>query len=193
MKNLLFTNPFVKYSEKSIFLFSFLLSILGVVFAYYSNVRFDGLVDVHQFEKVSLWQVTKENAINIAVMTVLLFVFGAIINKKTRFIDILNAVLVFRIPFYFIALLIKIPFMENFGKNLAKNSSHIENLKINPLELAAALSIAMSFLALLAYAIWLLFIGFKTATNCKKIIYYVVFGILIILAEVLTKTFIPLL
>lgn len=192
MKNLFFTNPFVKYSEKSIFLFSFLFSILGVVFAYYNNIRFDGLVDVHQFEKVSFRKVTQENTINIAVMTVFLFVFGTTLNRKTRFIDILNTVLVFRIPFYFIAMLIKIPFMENFGKNVAKNSSTIENLKINPLELAAVLFIAMSFLVLLGYAIWLLFIGFKTATNCKKTIYYVVFGILIILAEVLTKTFISL-
>ena len=107
MKSLFFTNPFVKYSEKSIFIFSFLLSILGVVFAYYSNIRFDGLLDVHQFEKVSFWQVTRENAINIAVITVLLFVFGKIINGKTRFIDILNSVLVFRIPFYVICLLIQ--------------------------------------------------------------------------------------
>lgn len=193
MKNLFFTNPFVKYSEKSIFIFSFILSILGVVFAYYNNIRFDGFLDVHQFEKVSFWQVTLENGINIAVITVLLFIFGKIINKKTRLIDIVNAVLVFRIPFYFIAVLIKIPFMEDFGKNVAKNSGHLENLKINPLELATVLSIAMSFLALLAYAIWLLFIGFKTATNCKKIIYYVVFGLLIILAEILSKTFITLL
>ena len=82
--------------------------------------------------------------------------------------------------------------MENFGKNVAKNSSSIENLKINPLEVAAALSIGISFLALLGYAIWLLFIGFKTATNSKKTIYYFVFGILIILAEAFTKIFITL-
>ena len=193
MKNLFFTNPFLKYSEKSIFIFSGSLSILGVLVAYYSGVRFDGLIDVHQFEKVTLWEVTKENGINIAVMTLLLFVFGKIINNKTRFIDILNAVLVFRIPFYVISLIIKIPFMENFGKKKKKNSSHIENLKINPLELAVVLSIAMSFLALLGYAIWLLFVGFKTATTCKKTIYYIIFGILIIVAEVLTKTFINLL
>lgn len=193
MKNLFFTNPFVKYSEKSIFIFSSLLSILGVLFAYYAGIRFDGLIDVHQFEKITFWGVAQENGINIAVMTVLLFVFGTIINSKTRFIDILNAVLVFRIPFYLIALLIKIPFMENFGKNVAKNSSHLENLKINPLELAVVLSIATTFLALLVYAIWLLFVGFKTATNSKKTIYSVIFGILIILAEVLTKTFINLL
>ncbi len=193
MKNLFFTNPFVKYSEKSILICSSLASILGVVFAYYSDIRFDGLLDVHQFENISFWQVAKENGINIGVMTFLLFVFGKIINNKTRFIDILNSVLVFRIPFYVISVLIKIPFMENFGKNVAKNSSHIENLKINPLELAVVLSIAMSFLVLLGYAIWLLFIGFKTATNCKKTIYYVVFGTLIILAEVLTKIFINLL
>lgn len=193
MKNLFFTNPFVKYSEKSIFIFSGLFSILGIVVAYYTNVRFDGLLDVHQFEKVPLLLVTQENGINIAVMTVLLFVFGKIINNKTRFIDILNSVLVFRIPFYVISVLIKIPFMENFGKNVAKNSNHIENLKVEPIELAAVLSIAMSFLVLLGYAIWLLFIGFKTATNCKKTSHYVVFGILIILAEVLTKIFISLL
>ena len=193
MKNLFFTNPFVKYSEKSIFLFSSTISILGIVVAYYFNVRFDGLLDVHQFEKVSLLLVMQENGIIIAVMAVLLLVFGKIINNKTRFIDILNSVLVFRIPFYVISVLIKIPFMENFEKNVAKNSNNIENLKIDPLELAAVLSIAMSFLVLLGYAIWLLFIGFKTATNCKKTVYYVVFGLLVILAEVLTKIFINLL
>lgn len=193
MKKKFFTNPFVKYSEKSIFIFSGLFSILGIVVAYYANVRFDGLLDVHQFEKVSFWQVTQENGINISVMTILLFVFGKIINSKTRFIDILNSVLVFRIPFYIISVLIKIPFMENFGKNVAKNSNHLENLKVDPIELAAVLSIAMSFLVLLGCAVWLLFIGFKTATNCKKTSYYVVFGILIILAEVLTKIFINLL
>lgn len=190
MKNLFFTNPFLKYSEKSIFIFGCLMSVIGVLLAYYANVRFDGLLDVHQFENVSIWSVIQENLINISVMSVLLLVFGKIINTKTRFIDILNAVLVFRIPFYVMCLLVRIPFMENFGKKVAQNSNHIESLKINPLELLLVLVVAMLFLALLGYAIWQLFNGFKTATNCKKSVHYLVFGLLIILAEAVTKTLI---
>lgn len=190
MKNLFFTNPFLKYSEKTIFFSTSLITLLGTVLAYYSNVRFDGLLDVHQFEKITLWGTLKDNLFIIVVMTVLLFVFGKIINNKTRVIDVLNAVLVFRIPFYIICLLINLPFMDAFGKKVAENGANIQNLKINPLELASVMAVALLFLVLLGYAIWLLFSGFKTATNSKKTVHYIVFGLLIIVGEVLTKFFI---
>ncbi|MDQ5929802.1 MAG: hypothetical protein QG594_1583 [Bacteroidota bacterium] len=190
MKNLFFTNPFLKYSEKSIFFVGSSLSLAGILLAYYANLRFDGLLDVHQLGSVSLLDVSKDSAINIAVICVLLFVFGKIINPKTRFIDILNAVLVFRIPFYVMCLLIKIPFMESFAQKMAKNSHHIQNLAINPLQIMAVLMLAMLLLVLVGYAIWQLFNGFQTATNCKKRVHYFVFGLLIIVAEAVTKVLI---
>ena len=146
-----------------------MITLLGIVLAYYSNVRFDGLLDVHQFDKATLWGTLKDNLFIIVVMTVLLFVFGKIINNKTRVIDVLNAVLVFRIPFYIICLLINLPFMDAFGKKVAENGANIQNLKINPLELASVMAVALLFLVLLGYAIWLLFSGFKNSIRQKAV------------------------
>lgn len=190
MKNLFFANPFLKYSEKSLFIFGTLMAVVGVFLAYFTNVRFDGLIDVHQFDRQSIWGATQENAINILVICVLLFVFGKLINPKTRLIDVINAVLVFRIPFYVICLLVKIPFMESFAKKVENSNQKIESLNLNPLEIIPVMIVAMLFLVLLSYAIWLLFNGFRTATNCKKPVHYLVFGLLIIIAEVVTKTII---
>jgi len=126
------------------------------------------------------------------LVTVLLFVFGKIINKRTRFIDILNAGLLFRVPFYLMSLLMIFPFLQSIDDEIKKNPEAVGKLSFKPFDLVMIILITCFLIALLVYSIALLFNGFKTATNAKKPLHYVVFGVIILFAEILSRIILPL-
>ncbi|MGL2965417.1 hypothetical protein [Flavobacterium sp. XGLA_31] len=187
MKLAVLTNPFMKFSENTLFGTGALTFAAGCAIAYYTQFSFDGLIDAHANPDASWGSVFKENSINVGVITLLLFAFGKIINPKTRFIDILNAALIFRIPFYFMPLLSNFSFMKTLENEVQKNINHLDKLNLNPVDMIGVLLVSVLILLLLIYAIWILFIGFKTAANSKKTIHIFLFAVLIILAEITTK------
>ncbi|MCF6129797.1 hypothetical protein L1S35_08930 [Flavobacterium sp. AS60] len=180
-------NPFIRFSEKWLLTIGIISAIAGSTIAVYCGVRYDGVIDVHTFPDITFVNSIKENLISITLLTFLLFVLGKIINPKTRFIDILNSSLLFRIPFYVSALLTSVPAMKTVEKEVLKNINTLDKIKIQPFDLAVLLIISILLIALLIYAIVLLFQGFKTATNAKKPSHYISFTIALILAEVLSK------
>ena len=105
-------NPFIKFSEKQLLIVGISSAIAGSLIASMIGVTFDGLIDVHLYPEITFLDSLKENSILIILITLLLFGFGKIINSKTRFIDILNSSLLFRIPFYISALLTSIPVIK---------------------------------------------------------------------------------
>src|SRR5690606_34299115 len=64
------------------------------------NTRFDGVLDVHFTEKVSVAQAGFDFAINTVVLAVLLYIAALFINKRTRPLDILLPILIARLPYY---------------------------------------------------------------------------------------------
>lgn len=109
------------------------------------------------------------------------------INSKTRFIDILAAATVARIPYYLL------PFF-NYDNHMATAAE--ETLAaINPGQLpdfsvtTISLLLVFAFFTIL-FLIWymvLLFRGFKVASNAKGALPVVLFVIAIILAEISSK------
>ena len=188
----LLLNPFTKFSEKALLFFGIITFFIGSYVAFLCGATFDGLIDVHLNSELTFFDSLKENCFHLVLITLLLFVFGKIINPRTRFIDILNAGFLFRIPFYFMALLMTFPFLKSFENEVQKNINSLEKLVIKPFDLVMILVLSCFLILLLVYAITLLFQGFKTATNAKKPIHFVVFGLLILFAEILSKTILPL-
>ena len=189
MKTVLF-NPFKKYQENHLFILGLVATLLGSYLGYFFNVRYDGVLDVHFANNTISWQAALDNLINITVLAILLFALGMYMNRKTRFIDILNITLISRIPFYLI------PFFNVGGTMERINSEFLNTLLTEqmpdfstlPLNSVIALGIfALISLLLIIWSISLLFNGFKIATNAKSTVHIILFFTVIIIAEILSK------
>jgi hypothetical protein len=180
-------NPFTKFSEKQLLGFGLGTLSLGSFLATVFGVTFDGAIDVHLQPDMTFLLSLKENAITILLLTILLFALGKIINAKTRLIDILNASLLFRIPFYLSAALVAIPAVKAIEESLLKNAQNMPGFNLKATDIVILLCLTGAIIVLLIYAIALLFNGFKTATNVKQTAHKVYFGIAILLAEIFCK------
>lgn len=72
------------------------------------------------------------------------------------------------------------PFLQSIDDEIKKNPEAVGKLSFKPFDLVMIILITCFLIALLVYSITLLFNGFKTATNAKKPLHYVVFGVIIL-------------
>lgn len=183
-------NPFEKYSEKTLLIFGIVATLLGSFLGYLMNARFDGIVDMHLVREVQFQTILIDNIINTLVLFILFFVFGKIVNSKTRAIDILNVSLICRIPMYLVALGNIGGYLERATQNMI-DGIDLDNLQNIPqfelLDLTVILIFAILSIGFLVWMIVLFWKGFKTATNTKGIRDIIIFIVLFILAEVLSK------
>ena len=177
MKKIL--NPIKYFQDKKLLTINLLLFCLGTFLAIVFNVRFDGVLDVHFFEtKKPILNMT-DNIINIIILTIMLFVTGKIINRKTRMIDCLNTAFYARIPIYFLCF-----------TNIGGISFNINNAvllgTIQTIQYVYLIFLALiSILGIIASVI-ILFQGFKVASNAKKSKHYVYFFIGLVIAEIVS-------
>jgi hypothetical protein len=194
MKKILL-NPFEKNSENRLFVFGLVLTVAGSLLGYIFNGRFDGVVDLHFIKNTTLTQPFIDNLINIVSLFVMLFITGKLINTKTRVIDLLNPILISRVPFYLLTFF-------NFRNYISDVSASIIE-KLNPKAMPAELDLTpLSMILLMLFAIisilfliWfivLLYNGFKIATNCKTGMHKLYFALSIVAAEIISKILISL-
>ena len=189
MKTLLL-NPFEKYSAKTLILFGLFLNLTGAYLGYFFNARFDGVVDLHFVEKVTIYQPVLDIGIDIACISIILFLVGKQINNKTRFIDILSASMIARTPLYFITFFNTNNFIYNSTQKMLAmvKPGKIENLDVS--DMLVVMVFAMITILFLIWFILLLFNGFKIATNAKGTKPILLFILAIVIAEILSKTLI---
>lgn len=191
MKKLLqlLKNPFALVEDKKLFLVGISTFILGILLAYYFQLQ-QQILRLNISETPNLKQVIIWHVIIVVSLTIVFLILGKTINKKTRFIDILNTVLIALIPIY-------ITFFQNFNNFLTEETSKMLNALKDGSIYTQSPPILFIFLGLAGlvffiYYIYLLFIGFKTATNSKKIWHYTLFFVLLIIADILTSGLINL-
>ncbi len=184
-----FFNPLLKFSERSLLILGILSVIAGSLIGHYFSLTFDGAFDTHPLQ-INLLESLKENAINILMVFILLLILGKIINPKTRLVDIATISMIYRIPIYISGPLINLPVFKTIGDKALANKDNLENIKFETLELFSILAASSVLMIFLIYSIVILVNGFRTATNLKKWQYYVYFAIVLIIAEVLSKTLI---
>lgn len=189
MKKILF-NPFEQFSERPLILFGIAATIVLSMTGAFFNARFDGVIDLHFSTPTFFINTLTDNAINVIILSLALFTLGKIRNNKTRFIDIFTASLIARIPYYFL------PFfnwnnlilneteklMQQFLKAKPEAIPQFDNVQMLVLVLFAGVSILF-----LVWFIYLLYQGYKVATNAKGAMEVVFFGITILIAEVFSK------
>lgn len=183
----MFINPFCRYSALSLFVVGLFSFVVGTLLAYCFSVSFDGVLDVHVAKGMTLVRALKENMLNVVLLTLLLLTLGVAINRKTRWIDMLNVVLIFRIPLYLILLLSSIPIVRQTQKELLNSVQKQAGIYLESLHILVLLLFSILSLGLFVYSIILLFNGFKTASNAKTWQHYMLFIFIVIVAEVVSK------
>lgn len=185
MKTLLF-NPFERYLEKDLLLAGTILTLIGSGFAYFLHGRFDGVLDLHFVLEIVWWQPFVDNLINILSLSILLFIAAKIINSRTRFVDILIASVVAKIPYYFLLLFN----INGFISEISSRMVHPETLQVLDLSFRTMVPILIFTFFSILIAIWfitLLYNGYKVASHAKGTKAVVLFIAAIVIAEVISK------
>ncbi|MDR6301561.1 hypothetical protein [Mesonia maritima] len=187
MKKILF-QPFENYSEKKLLLVGILGTVLGSLIAYLFQARFDGILDVHFVENLEWYYPFLDNSINVISLSLLLFICGKIVNKKTRLIDIFNASLIARFPYYLISFANINGYMGSLSQRLLNFATEKpELLAIEGTDLIVILIFAFISLILLIYYLYLLYKGYQVATNAKGALAIILFILAVLFAEVISK------
>lgn len=180
-------NPFELYSERQLLIFGLVMTLIGSFLGYSFNGRFDGIIDFHLLESVTFFEVVLDNFFNTVLLTTLLFITGKLINSKTRFVDVLNASLLARIPFYIL------PFF-NFNNVMYDVSNRTYDIMVagsfNAISTPDIILLMLFSFVAICTLIWfslLLWNGFKVATNAKGIKNIILFIFTILAAEVVSK------
>jgi hypothetical protein len=180
-------NPFELYSERQLLIFGLVMTLIGSFLGYSFNGRFDGIIDFHLLESVTFFEVVLDNFFNAVLLTMLLFINGKLINSKTRFVDVLNASLLARIPFYIL------PFF-NFNNVMYDVSNRTYDIMVagsfNAISTPDIILLMLFSFVAICTLIWfslLLWNGFKVATNAKGIKNIILFIFTILVAEVVSK------
>lgn len=183
MKTLL--NPFEKYSEARLFMFGLVFTILGCLAGDYFNGKFVGTMTVSFSGEVGSLESFTDNGIDILSFWLFLFLLSKFINKRTRAIDILNTVLIARIPFFFLILLNCTGFFTALEAEMRTTNPLAINFSTS--EMTVILVTGVVAITFLVWLIVLLYNGFKVASNVKSAAHKILFALAIILAEALAK------
>lgn len=173
-------NPFLRFDDKSL-LFAGLASVTVVfLIAYFFGYQTDSLFHFRFISpEDALWKIILETlaiyVLNIAVF----FIFGKIINKRTRLIDIINPIFISQITVIFLLFLSEIPLIKNAQKQILDSVGN-QTYEIEPITLLIITVNSFFSLAISAYGLAILYNGFKTATNLKNWPHIVIFVILLI-------------
>jgi len=177
-------NPFATISDKKQTTIGITSLIIGILIAYFMNINLQ-ILRIDPVSEVNLDKAFLNQIIITVFLTASFFGIGKIINKKTRFIDILNGVLISFIAIY-------ISLFQNINNYLTNETNKIfEAIKegniynISPSIIFILISLIGLFF--FVYYIYLLFMGFKTATNAKKAWQYVLFFATLIIIDLITS------
>lgn len=189
MKKVLF-NPFEQFSERPLILFGISVTILLSMTGAFFNARFDGVIDLHFSTPTFFINTLTDNAVNIVILSLALFTLGKYRNNKTRFVDVFTASLIARIPYYIL------PFFNWNNTVLVESEKLLKQfMTVQPgavpqfetTNMLVLVLFAGFSLLFLAWFIYLLYQGYKVATNAKGGIEIVLFGVTILIAEVFSK------
>jgi hypothetical protein len=173
-------NPFLKFDEKTLFITGILSITIVFIISYFLGFQSDSLFHFRYINPAdSLFQIILSTLIVYAVSIIILFVYGKIINKRTRLIDIITPVFIAQFPVILMILLMKIPFISK-AENEVLASVEKNTTEINPVSIIIISIYSFISLAIAAYGIAILYNGFKTATNMKKWQHIVIFAVILL-------------
>ncbi len=184
-------NPFSKFSEKNLLGIGLISSMLLILACYFTNTKMDSLLHFSPAKNLDWLSISLFVIISLVYAIVLLFVLGKFLNKKTRFIDIVNTVLVSQVPVVFLLLSTKLIDIDNISKQIATTAEKNTSLNLNIFDLLYFTIFGFATLLLLIYSSVLLFNGFKIATNIKKWQHIVLFAFVLLIGILICQLTLP--
>lgn len=115
------------------------------------------------------------------VTIVALYLYGVLVNRKTRFLDMVNTVLISTIPGILVCPIQRIPVFAKILKRILEGP-----LEVIPSDLTILLLFALVMIPFIVYQIALLLNGFKTATNLKAWYHVVLFFMILLITASFT-------
>ncbi|SHI95316.1 hypothetical protein SAMN04488096_10662 [Mesonia phycicola] len=184
----IFFQPFENYSETKLISIGLAGTLLGSLIAFAFHARFDGVLDLHFVNELHFYAPFTDNFINIIFLTIFLFIAAILTYKKTRIIDILATCILARLPYY----LLSFGNINNYLLDITQQLVNItlkntQAISIGVIDVLYIVIFALFSIVLLVYYFYLLFKGYKIATNAKGAKPIVFFIIAILLAEVSSK------
>lgn len=184
-------NPFSKFSEKTLLVTGAVTGVFLIISCYFTQTKMDSLLHFSSGEGLNLVSISLYVLISLVYAVLLLFGLGKIFNKRTRLIDIANAVLVSQIPVLFTVISTKLFDIERLSKQISQTSAQAKVPDINILDLISLTVFAFANLILIIYSFTLLFNGFKTATNIKKWQQIAIFAFVTLLGILICQIILP--
>ncbi|HEX7868502.1 MAG TPA: YIP1 family protein [Chryseobacterium sp.] len=183
-------NPFEKFDEKILLVIGIIFFILTIPLCYFTESCFISIYRIAPFKATHLYDLIIPTFISFAAMIAVLFLLGKIFYRKTRIIDIANAVLISQIP-----LIILIPF-EKFDF-IKQSIETVTNYQSHPTEIFPFVDFSVMILFTIAnigcliYSVAIFYNGFKTATNIKKwqqtVIFCIVTFLTVMICQILNN------
>ena len=183
-------NPFSRYSEKQLFFVGFVFLIVNSIVCFFTKTQMDSILHFAANTSLSLQTAFLFVIISCLTATLFLFFIALLINKRTRFIDIVTTVLISQVPNFFILLVTKLSGMNE----VVKKFTSVATNKMTTFETADILLLFVFSLIVLAFVIYtiiLLYNGFKTATNFKKWYHISLFVISLLFFMLLHQLYVP--
>lgn len=160
--------PLSSFTDKQLIRINALAFLIGTTLAILMKGMFTSTIDLHFRSSINPWATFLENVICVLVLAIFLFTAGYFVNKKTRIIDALNLALYVRIPYYIITL------TNCTGIFSDINPENIQELR-DPNNFIQMIALGISSilgLILIFIKFYILYKGFTTMTNAKKITDY---------------------
>ncbi|UMQ41861.1 YIP1 family protein [Chryseobacterium sp. Y16C] len=177
-------NPFSKYSENQLLIAGIVSLGITLVLCNVFNLQVDSIFHYrYADEKDSFIKSIGYSLLSYIIAIIIFFILGKIYNKRTRFIDIINTILISQIPGIFIILISELPIIKNSMESI-RVMAEKNPANISPADLVVICIFSFSALLLIAYGMTLIYNGFKTATNLKNWKQIVIFAFLIIVTTI---------
>lgn len=163
-------NPFVNNSERKLLLIGLVCFILSVWITNYNNVLMLGALKIVNV-KPKLWYLSLYNlSVTVLSNVLLLYLFAILRFAKTRFVDVLNAVLIAHIVMYLLLLVTVMPVVADFLKSMEfLVLDHMDNPATLPKNMVLLMMVFGLFsIGCLVLFFTLLVKGMKIAINSKN-------------------------
>jgi hypothetical protein len=160
MKKLI--NPIANFDEKVLLAVGLASVAVAIIGGYILGYKFDAIFHM-TYAKQDWREVGGTTLRSYGIAIAAFFLLGLIVNRKTRFVDIFNTVLIANIPVVFLSLLQSIPFVSNATKEVMKSPQDLSPAALSFLFLSTLIAVPLLVLCFV-----ILYNGFRTSTNLKQ-------------------------
>lgn len=180
-------NPFGKFNDINLLITGIVFFILNIFGCYYAGNVNDSIFHLsHLEDNQTIWDVSRINSLSSVLAIVVLYILAIFLNKRSRFIDIINTVLISAIPLILIMPISGMSFLKDATENITKSAGNPN--QIETINLIVVTAFALATLPFMIYSFVLYYNGFKTATNLKKWQHIVIFAVVSLILTIVSQT-----